>query len=53
MLTLTRIVRPVDLSETSWRAPGYATALAKWYKADLPPLIVGDGVVAHRRPEGR
>jgi nucleotide-binding universal stress UspA family protein len=40
MLTLTKIFCPVDLSETSFRALGYAAALAKWYNARLLVLHV-------------
>ena len=55
MITISRILCPVDLSEYSARAVTQATAMARWYQArltilyvwvnraslDLPPLALG------------
>jgi nucleotide-binding universal stress UspA family protein len=57
MIRISRILCPVDFSETSQHALDHAAALARWYEAkltllhvfvtlptmDLPPIILGDG----------
>jgi nucleotide-binding universal stress UspA family protein len=56
MITIARLLCPVDLSESSALAVAHATAMARWYQArltilhvwvnlasvDLPPLVLGE-----------
>jgi hypothetical protein len=61
MITMSRILCPVDFSEHSAHAVAHAVAMARWYEArltmlyvwinqgaaDLPPLVLGDAERAH------
>jgi len=61
MITMSRILCPVDFSEHSAHAVAHAVAMTRWYEArltmlyvwinqgaaDLPPLVLGDDERAH------